>query len=598
VAVQAPTGLAYTDLDAVYTRGVAIPPNLPSCAGGAVTAYSVSPVLPSGLDLNAASGVLAGTPLAVTPQATFWVTAANAAGSTTLALRIRVDDPAPEAPVVSLAGMVTAGRTGLAASTQDQGAGVEYVWILDGGTITSGQGTPAITYTAGAAGTLTATVGVSNTGGTASGSAIAQVVPAPDATMTANLSVHPGDSRLRASVPAQAGLTYAWSLLPGTSTGAITSGQGTSTIGFAAGGATGAFQIQVDVQNPAGEHAGTIRTVQVATGTWVVENGMPETEVFGGSATRLPDGRVLLAGGWLQPSISPMGAGPVAAAAIHDPAAGTLAPTGDMVHAALWHTATALGDGTVLVAGGAGAVLSPLGYAQIYDPASGTWSPTGALGAARFHHTATPLADGTVLVAGGNGSHSLASAEIYTPATSTWSPAGSLGTGRSSHTAVRLADGRVLVAGGYGESALASAEIFDPANGTWAGTGSLSAPRYGHAAVLLADGTVLVAGGTTSVPNAEIYHPASGTWTPAGAMAATRESLTATLLPGGKVLVTGGGGPSTELFDPASGLWTLTGSLSTGRTAPAAVLLDDGNVVVAFGGTKGKPVPEVEAYAP
>jgi hypothetical protein len=81
-------------------------------------------------------------------------------------------------------------------------------------------------------------------------------------------------------------------------------------------------------------------------------------------------------------------------------------------------------------------------------------------------------------------------------------------------------------------------------------------------------------------------------------MAATRESLTATLLPGGKVLVTGGGGPSTELFDPASGLWTLTGSLSTGRTAPAAVLLDDGNVVVAFGGTKGKPVPEVEAYAP
>jgi choice-of-anchor C domain-containing protein len=131
-----------------------------------------------------------------------------------------------------------------------------------------------------------------------------------------------------------------------------------------------------------------------------------------------------------------------------------------------YHTATRLADGRVLVAGGIRG--SALDSAELFNPATGTWSPAGPLATARFNHTATRLADGRVLVAGGNDRVApLTSAEIFNPATETWSPAGPLATGRDEHTATPLADGRVLVTGGIiptGLLSLASAEVYDPLN--------------------------------------------------------------------------------------------------------------------------------------
>src|SRR5207244_489584 len=100
------------------------------------------------------------------------------------------------------------------------------------------------------------------------------------------------------------------------------------------------------------------------------------------------------------------------------------------------HTATLLPDGRVLVAGGQTGRLF-LSSAVLYDPASGTWTYTGSMGATRWRHTATLLADGRVLVAGGLAEccTPLASAEIYDPASGTWSPTGSMGTARFSQTA-------------------------------------------------------------------------------------------------------------------------------------------------------------------
>jgi len=79
----------------------------------------------------------------------------------------------------------------------------------------------------------------------------------------------------------------------------------------------------------------------------------------------------------------------------------------------------------------------------------------------RYDYTATALPDGTVLVAGGLGNTGvLASAEVYDPVSDTWSSAGSLATGRYLHTATALPDGTVLVAGGYHDAGvLASAEL-------------------------------------------------------------------------------------------------------------------------------------------
>jgi hypothetical protein len=80
------------------------------------------------------------------------------------------------------------------------------------------------------------------------------------------------------------------------------------------------------------------------------------------------------------------------------------------------HTATLLGDGTVLVAGGEDA-NGPLASSEIFDPTSATWSPNGRMAQGRIEHTATLLGLDTVLVAGGA---SLVSVEVYQPGDGTW----------------------------------------------------------------------------------------------------------------------------------------------------------------------------------
>jgi hypothetical protein len=84
-----------------------------------------------------------------------------------------------------------------------------------------------------------------------------------------------------------------------------------------------------------------------------------------------------------------------------------------------YHTATPLGDGTVLITGSEVGTFVDIAItsAELYDPATGTFSRTGDMTTARYNHTATLLLDGTVLIAGGGGldGQGLASAELYKP---------------------------------------------------------------------------------------------------------------------------------------------------------------------------------------
>ena len=93
--------------------------------------------------------------------------------------------------------------------------------------------------------------------------------------------------------------------------------------------------------------------------------------------------------------------------------------TGSLATARYAHTATLLPNGKVLVAGGWNGVT--LASGEVYDPANGTWTATHNLATARFNHTATLLPNGKVLVVGGSNSdgYSLASAELYDPASGT-----------------------------------------------------------------------------------------------------------------------------------------------------------------------------------
>jgi hypothetical protein len=181
-------------------------------------------------------------------------------------------------------------------------------------------------------------------------------------------------------------------------------------------------------------------------------------------------------------------------------------------------TATLLPDGRVLVAGGDND--SPaLATAELFDPATGLFSSTGSMATARSNHSATSLQDGRVLITGGEGvqggrSVQLATAELYDPGTGAFSPTGSMSAGRGYHSAVSLADGRILVVGGFSDLPLASAtaELYDPQAGTFSPTGSMTFARTGKPAIaLLADGRVLVTGGRGkddySTTSAELYEP-------------------------------------------------------------------------------------------
>jgi hypothetical protein len=194
----------------------------------------------------------------------YQVTAANSSGSLNASVTVSVIDQAPsQSPEVTLHPFITANEPGQTASTQDQGQGATYTWTLTGGTLVSGQGTPTITFTAGEPGALRADVAVSNTGGSVSGRGEATVVPVPDSTLTIPSAARALDTALQASVPAQSGMTYTWTVLPGTSTATITSGQGTNQVGLAAGGTAGTFQLEVKVENQAGKVFSTRGTIKV-----------------------------------------------------------------------------------------------------------------------------------------------------------------------------------------------------------------------------------------------------------------------------------------------------------------------------------------------
>ncbi|NOJ91434.1 kelch-like protein [Corallococcus coralloides] len=396
-------------------------------------------------------------------------------------------------------------------------------------------------------------------------------------------TAQPGDVltyEVAASDPEGSALTFSWEATagtPGTPTGDATHSRITWTAPSCIQVAAPA--ITVTLTNAFGLTA--TRTFTVAglpacsiPGTWNLTAPRAYNSFrLSNTATLLPDGQVLVAGGREE-----QGHTCQYSAELYDPAANLWRATGSMLACRYGHTATLLPNGKVLVAGGRGQVVNTE-TAELYDPASGTWSATGSMTNPRAGQTATLLLDGKVLVQSGM------TAELYDPASGTWSATGSLAEVRFVNSATLLTNGKVLVAGGrndLGED-LTTAELYDPATGTWSLTGSPVAPA-GEWAARLPDGKVLVVEGLA----AQLYDPSSGTWSLTGSPA---EPLGGpmTLLLTGKVLVTGSsqGGTLTiaELYDPVSGTWSPTGSMIEPRSPEeyTATLLLDGRVLAVGG---------------
>jgi hypothetical protein len=86
----APLALSYNSPN-VYTAGATIADLVPSVTGENLV-FSVSPDLPAGLSFDTATGIISGTPTAVTPTAAYTVTASNSGGSVSFDVIIKVDE--------------------------------------------------------------------------------------------------------------------------------------------------------------------------------------------------------------------------------------------------------------------------------------------------------------------------------------------------------------------------------------------------------------------------------------------------------------------------------------------------------------------------
>ena len=310
-------------------------------------------------------------------------------------------------------------------------------------------------------------------------------------------------------------------------------------------------------------------------GTWSSAGSMATTR-GGHTATLLPDGKVLVAGG---------GEGSARTSAeLYNPQTNTWSSTGSMNNGWTGHTAQLLPNGKVLICGGGGGTNS---QTELYDPTTGTWSPAAPTPRGRRSHTLTLLPNGLVIIAGGN--WYVSRDDLYNYASNTWLN----GPGQQSlyyRTATVLGNGKVLFAGGIetlgGTTALSASLLYDPftppGEVDLVFASLMTRGRSNHTATLLPNGKVLIAGGYINGDpefSSEIYDPTTNVWSTTNNMLTARRSHTSTLLPNGLVLVVGGsGGISAELYDPSTGVWSTAGN--TSGNSHTATLLPNGKVLV------------------
>ena len=210
-------------------------------------------------------------------------------------------------------------------------------------------------------------------------------------------------------------------------------------------------------------------------------------------AVKMADGRVLVAGGWYEVSSGTLNAD--ATAEVFDPNSETFTEVGSMTLNRGDAAGLLLPDGRVLVTGGTrpvGAGFEDFSSAEVFDPTTNLWSPWPVeMNRTHTTHSATNLGDGRFLIAGGFE----LPFELFTVSTGLFAelgvPVGE--TARVGACTASFADGDVVVCGG---DSLGSVSYFDRAASVVVATGSrLTGARSYATASPIAPDRVLVAGG-------------------------------------------------------------------------------------------------------
>ena len=352
----------------------------------------------------------------------------------------------------------------------------------------------------------------------------------------------------------------------------------------------------VEVEGARGDHRLALEIEQPAASSETVIDPLAQARSFH-AMVALPDGRALIAGGTTDPS-SPSSAlsNALDSTELFDPATGEFMAGPDLGSARFGLTATLLPTGRVLLAGG-----DLLGTADLFYPAAPPQLGIPMTGGLRLLASATLLADGRVLIAGGTTivlaplptARTLDTTTIFDPKTRSFSAGPTMRAARVSHAAVRMPDGRVLLIGGVGRS---DSEWIDATAGTPGP--ALSGVRDDHTATLLADGRILIAGGQDetgrSFDSAEVLDPGASAFRLLTAIMGTRRAdHQAVLTPDGSVLLLGGEDDpgsgldviltSVDRFDPVSESFTPVTPLLVPRDDHRVVRLLDGRLLVTGG---------------
>jgi hypothetical protein len=310
----------------------------------------------------------------------------------------------------------------------------------------------------------------------------------------------------------------------------------------------------------------------------------PFYNLFCAGQAQLPDGRILVAGGYDPNSLG------AANANIFDPVSLQWSALPNMAFRRWYPTVTTLPDGRMLVMSGGTTCLTCLvDVPEVFDPATNRFTQlTGSRLAAPYYPFMYVLPDGRVIDAGAN--EQPFETHALNLGTGAWTMIDSVV--KDGHSSVMYRPGKILKTGtasdsGKNGNAAATAYVLDMTlpDASWRQVASMAFPRAFQNSTLLPDGNVLVTGGGTALDGydvskgvlaAEMWSPATETWKTLSKGAYSRlYHSTALLLPDARVLIAGSGddGPAVnnrraEIYSPP---YLFKGSRPTYSGAPGTV---------------------------
>jgi len=654
-SVTLPTGLTYTVNPAVYTAGLLISPNTPSSSGGAVASYSVSPALPSGLALNTTTGVITGTPTAVTATGTYTITATNNAGFTTVGLTITAIAKPVITSFTATANPITVGTS------------TRLIAVFSGGTGSIDNGIGAVTsgtqvLTGLLTSTTTFTLTVTNTAGGSVTSIISVTtvaIPVITSFAPSSDTISSGTSPTLTAIFSGGTGTYMYwyqstlspshSIISGTPNTSFVLTALTTTI----------YNFRLTVVSASGYTVEQITTVTVIPTPVITSfsaskysitngNGTILAYSFSGGIGNIDQGVGTVTSGGTS-NISPLGTGntsvvynltvtnSVGVSVTNSLTINLyLAPQILNFYAdsqsILIGTSTTLRaqyqNGTITIKNGISTLLLDSYYNSVSTgnlvntstfvatvknlagdsvTASTTvaiipyTALTGSMDVGRSGQKAILLPNGKVLIAGGNQTNTKSTAMIYDGGT--FVTLGTMAPGCATFTSTLLPSGKVLFTGPIDPLTAPNqlvAQIFDPANQLFTPTGPMATEAgNGASATLLNNNLVLLISGTS----AQLYDPATDSFRLTGPPNKSRSFHTATLLPDGTVLVVGGNtnaanGNTSEIYDPSTEIFTNSGNMVTQRLFQRAILMQNGKVLITGGTWGGYSLRSAEVFDP